>query len=725
MHLPPMPDNEADRLQQLRDLVVLDSEPEELFDSLTRLASQVCGAPIALVSLIDSERQWFKSNVGLPGVNETPRDVAFCAHAIASDALFEVPNASLDPRFSDNPLVTGAPDIRFYAGAPLVLPGGQRVGTLCVIDREARQLDAAQAGMLQTLARIASEALVMRRDLINRALAARSEYEQALRDSESFLRRTGQVAGVGGWQLDLVSPTLTWSPQTRKIHEVGPDYVPTLENALQFYAPQDRPALEAAVNNAITGGPPWDMELPFTTATGRHIWVRAQGEAEFESGLAVRLVGAVQDITERKRLEQHIIDNERFLRQVTDGLPQRIAYIDREGRYRFVNDAHVRSLGKPRDQILGRTRAEVTGAPLRPELQGRLQRVLAGESQHFEMDEPAADGSMRRLDCLLLPDIDEKGEVRGVFGTTSDISAAAAARRETLLQSATLRAVTEATPAIVAVVGADMHYRFVNSAFERWMGLPRDRIVGRAVDEVLSPEELARSQPWIDRVLKGESVQFERENPTRGQGRNMAMSYTPLIAEGGEIDGFIGVGQDITSHRQEQRRLRQLSEHDTLTGLLNRAGFERRIAQEVDEGRGGQIALLYIDLDHFKPVNDNYGHPAGDLVLQQFAQRLRASIRPGDAAIRLGGDEFAILLFGVRESRHAQAAGEKAIAAACAPFQVDGRTITIGASVGVAFAADPAKGWQELVARADAQLYRAKQAGRGQQAGVTEWGSEL
>ena len=180
----PIPGDEAARLAHLRELVILDSPPEPVFDSIARLAAEVCGVPIALISLVDAERQWFKANVGLPGVNETPRDVAFCAHAVTSSALFQVPDAARDARFADNPLVTGAPHIRFYAGAPLVLPGGACVGTLCVIDREARQLDAGQAALLRSLADIAARALLMRRDLIHKSLAARTAYEEALSRSE-------------------------------------------------------------------------------------------------------------------------------------------------------------------------------------------------------------------------------------------------------------------------------------------------------------------------------------------------------------------------------------------------------------------------------------------------------------------------------------------------------------------------------------------------------------
>ena len=132
--------------------------------------------------------QGFKANVGLTEITESPREEAFCAHTIQGNALFEVPDASLDPRFADNPLVTGQPEIRFYAGAPLVLPGGERIGSLCVIDRQARQLDAAQAQTLRALADVAIKALLMRRDLISKALAARSRYETALAASEATHR---------------------------------------------------------------------------------------------------------------------------------------------------------------------------------------------------------------------------------------------------------------------------------------------------------------------------------------------------------------------------------------------------------------------------------------------------------------------------------------------------------------------------------------------------------
>src|SRR5689334_7093200 len=123
---------ELKRLARLRLLAVMDTEPEPVFDGLVRLAASICRTPISLVSLVDDSRQWFKANHGLDGVSETGRDIAFCAHAIRDDGVMEVADATLDSRFAQNPLVLGDPEIRFYAGAPITMPAGERIGTLCV-----------------------------------------------------------------------------------------------------------------------------------------------------------------------------------------------------------------------------------------------------------------------------------------------------------------------------------------------------------------------------------------------------------------------------------------------------------------------------------------------------------------------------------------------------------------------------------------------------------------
>ena len=158
MQVPQIPADEASRLGALRSLGVLDTPPEERFDRLTRLARRVFDVPIALVSLVDETRQWFKSCQGLD-VDQTDREVSFCGHAILRDRLFEICDATADERFADNPLVTGPPHIRYYAGRPLRAPDGSRVGTLCIIDRRARRMSAEDVQVFEDLAALAEAEL--------------------------------------------------------------------------------------------------------------------------------------------------------------------------------------------------------------------------------------------------------------------------------------------------------------------------------------------------------------------------------------------------------------------------------------------------------------------------------------------------------------------------------------------------------------------------------------
>ena len=182
MKTAPLPENERERLEALRRYDVLDTLPEQEYDDITLLASRICDTPVAAVSLVDADRQWFKSKVGLPAT-ETPRDVAFCAHAILNPGeILEIPDATADPRFADNPLVRLDPRIRFYAGAPLVTPDTMPLGTLCVIDRKPRKLTREQREALDALARAVMGRLELRLH-VNRLELQTEQLERARLDA--------------------------------------------------------------------------------------------------------------------------------------------------------------------------------------------------------------------------------------------------------------------------------------------------------------------------------------------------------------------------------------------------------------------------------------------------------------------------------------------------------------------------------------------------------------
>jgi two-component system NtrC family sensor kinase len=238
---PPIPSNEVERLQTLRAYQVLDTGPEAAFDDLTRLAAYICGTPIALVSLVDEHRQWFKSKVGLDAT-ETPRDLAFCAHAICNpDEPLVVPDARADKRFATNPLVTFEPDIRFYAGTPLVTPEGHAIGTLCAIDRLPRALTPEQLEALQALGRQVISQMELQLQL------------QRLHQSQGQLVHSEKMSALGqlvsGVAHEINNPVTFINGNLNYLQEYTQNLL-DLVDAYQAQCPDPTPALQALVQSS-------------------------------------------------------------------------------------------------------------------------------------------------------------------------------------------------------------------------------------------------------------------------------------------------------------------------------------------------------------------------------------------------------------------------------------------------------------------------------------------
>lgn len=192
-----IPENEAKRLLALRRYQILDTAAEQAFDEIVKISAHIFKTPIALISLIDEQRQWFKSKVGLDA-EQTVREQAFCAHTMLRREVMEVADATKDTRFADNPLVTGNPNIRFYAGAPLVTPDGLGLGSLCVIDRVVRSLDAEEKLVLQSLANMVMTTLELRR--VSRELNAETERVKVLTGLLPICAHCKNIRNeVGGW----------------------------------------------------------------------------------------------------------------------------------------------------------------------------------------------------------------------------------------------------------------------------------------------------------------------------------------------------------------------------------------------------------------------------------------------------------------------------------------------------------------------------------------------
>jgi diguanylate cyclase (GGDEF)-like protein/PAS domain S-box-containing protein len=285
---------EQQRQQALDALEVLDSEPELAFEGLVQAAAAVCGTPIALISLVDRDRQWFKANVGLKGVCETPRAVSFCTHAIEQHDLFVVEDAWLDARFAANPLVRGDPHIRFYAGAPLHLSDGHAVGTLCVIDRQPLRLSPRQREVLSHLGRTAVQLLEGRRAL-QAEVGLRHQAQGIMREMPIGLFGTDPQGGC------------TWTnPRWREIFGLGEEECLGLR-WLDTLHPQDRDSVIAAGNAMAAEGRDFRQDFRLLRGDASVVHVRTHAKALREGGAALGgYLGFVQDVTTEMALQAEL-----------------------------------------------------------------------------------------------------------------------------------------------------------------------------------------------------------------------------------------------------------------------------------------------------------------------------------------------------------------------------------------------------------------------------------
>lgn len=383
--------DEAERLLEIDRLQLLDTPPEPVFDAIVAAARAATGMTMGLISVVAEQRQWFKANIGLEGVSETSRDISFCTHAIQKDGLFEVPDARQDPRFATNPVVTGGPRIRHYAGVALGSAHGARIGTLCLLDPMPGVLSSSQRELMVHLARVTTQVLEQRSALMAQVGQARALHRE-LKRSEDFLERTNRAARVGGWEMDLVTQEVRWTRETKQIHGVRGNYRPTLEAALSFYREDCRNIVRMAVQRCIDEGTPWDMQLPMVTADGRDVWTRVVGGRQQVDGHP-RLVGAIQDITEERAALDALEASETRYRRLFHYSLGLICTHTLEGVLTSVNPAAVHSLGYDESQMVGRSLSDLMPPERREGFKAYLKRIEANHTDAGVIELIAADGS--------------------------------------------------------------------------------------------------------------------------------------------------------------------------------------------------------------------------------------------------------------------------------------------------------------------------------------------
>ncbi len=547
-------DDEERRVRVLRELGILDTLPEPAYDAIVASAAKACGVPIALISLVDEQRQWFKANVGLAGATETPREVAFCDHAIRDVALMEIPDATRDPRFADNPLVTSAPNIRFYAGAPITMPGGDRIGTVCVIDRTPRHLDDRQKATLESLAAIVSAMLTQRKQLL--ALSS------ALAESEQRVRRLYEATpailhsiGRDGRLLDVSDRWLALLGYQRQevVGRLSSDF---LSPASQAHA------RDVVLPEFFRTGRCENVPYEFVRKDGSFVDVllSATLERDDDGGIA-RSLAVLEDVTDTRRLKVELDRARAHLDAVLEHMPALVGYWDRDAITRFANRDFQAAVGLPTEFIVGHPLPEILRGidtvgweALAP----HVEAVLGGRRQDFEWALLTTSG-LRQLRVTLVPAAPFEGAQDGFYGTWIDITGMKSLELRQRHSEQRYRLLFDhlssghALHALeVDEAGKPINYRYIamNDAYCQMVGLDAATAVGARVTDVF-PYVADDPADWIGRfgrvALTGEPVHFEQ---AAGDGRSW-----DVVAYRSAPGQFAVILQDVTARKQTEADL--------------------------------------------------------------------------------------------------------------------------------------------------------------------------
>ena len=334
----------------------------------------------------------------------------------------------------------------------------------------------------------------------------------------------------------------------------------------------------------------------------------------------------------------------------------------------------------------------------------------------FELSRLGFDGSERHISISGDPVFDDSGAFKGYRGVGSDITARKNAEQALRDSAEKLRLFADNVPVMTVSWDENLRCRFANKVFTEFFGVAVEDIIGKHVREVLGEDVYREIEGYFVQVLQGQAVTYERTRKLdNGEIRYLEIKLLPHIGEHGKVLGCFAVTTDISEHKLAEERIQRVAHHDSLTGLPNRLLFNDRLNQAISLAKrdSRQFALLYLDLDRFKQVNDNLGHTAGDELLQAVAARIRRQVRESDTLARVGGDEFAIILPDIARREEVQTVARKIIGALVTPFQLGSQQqrVDIGTSIGIALYPADARDADALIKAADAAMYTAKQEG--------------
>ena len=701
------------RLQSLREYALLNAADLPGLDDLTSLAALLFSVPIALVSFADKDQFLVKSRVG-SDTTVLPRSLSLCNLTIALGEITVVPDTQQDMRVADHPMVVNTPQVRFYAGAPLICDQGHSIGTLCVMDYQPRAFDQIQQHALLALA-----SQVMAQMELHKELERQRTDQTDLRQLRSRLELVLKGSNDDWWDRDLL--TNTWIFSDRGMQMLGysnRELVHYERIRSQLIHPDDIELANATISTALTQGRDrYAAEFRMRHKHGNYVPVMSRGYITRNAqGVATRISGTTTDLTEFHLAQKAQANSEESYRHL------------------FIHNMDGVMLARSKDRImlavnpaacamLGHTEAEIIQGGPKLFLDKRDPRVPLLFAKR------ARDGFARgNINFIRADGTPFEVETSSILYKNSDgVELASTVFRDNTARrkaEADLRIAATAFESQEGIFVCDANWVIlkVNRAFSKLTGYSATDALGQSPHMLLGSKQTDSSfYPTLDAQLvkdgkwQGEVWDKRKDDEIIP----VWLNITAMHSDTGTVTHYVCTMTDITDRKRSEAEIRNLAFYDPLTGLPNRRLLVDRLGQALSQHNRQDClgALLFLDLDNFKVLNDTLGHDHGDQLLQQVAQRLLTCVREGDTVARLGGDEFVVMLLNLsheplQAASQAEHVGEKVLAALNQVYALSDTNHRSSASIGVTLFGDSHESIEEPLKRADLAMYQAKNAGR-------------
>lgn len=562
---------------------------------------------------------------------------------------------------------------------------------------------------------------------VARDITSRKDAENALRRSEANLAAAQRIAKLGSWELEIHDVNdsskniLTWSDEMYRIFGYEPRTINvTTELVYNSVRPDDQDIVSNSFIDAVESGKRLDVVVSIVLPSGMLRLVNAQAETFYdERGKPVRMVGTLQDITEKRAAEDALVKSEARFRDLFENANDLIYTHDLSGNITSLNRAGQRITGYSLNEALQMNVSQVIAPEYLEATRNFAGRKLAAKRpRSFEAEIVAKDGQRISLDLSTRVIVSPDGLPIGVQGIGRDVTERRRTERK-LLETLSLFSTTfESTADGIIVMSLDREIVTCNQKFIEMWSIPRQIISDKdGVALVEHIKSMIENSEEFSRKLQ-ETYQDPTETIAETlklkDGRIFERYSQPQLLEGVPV-GRVASFRDITERDRAEERLRYYAMHDALTDLPNRAAFMEELQRAVDRGQTNSyanFAVLFLDLDRFKVVNDSLGHAVGDKLLVAVAQKLKACVRPGDIVARLGGDEFTILLHRCGTPDDVANVAGRLQRVISEPVKIDNYEVYTTTSIGIVIASDVERTAQDFLRDADAAMYRAKDAGK-------------